>query len=256
MDRKDLLRRADENFCEAWRINARFIEGGEIAERDGVVMIATGLPAAMFNVAFVLRPPAEPAAAVKRAIAFFGPRGAPWLFRVREGVDPASESAAQEAGLRPAGALPVMVLRDAGLPPASLPGLEVREVRLADLEAMHGVLAGGFGTPPEFGPRLVPPAALDALEARFYIGYADGKPAATAAMMRTGDCAGVYNVATLPGFRGRGFGEALTRAAVLGGAALGCTFSCLQASEMGQPVYERMGYEVVAHYRTFQLPGR
>jgi hypothetical protein len=43
---------------------------------------------------------------------------------------------------------------------------------------------------------------------------------------------------------------------VAAGAALGCPSAFLQASEMGQPVYRRMGFETVAPYRTFyRRPG-
>lgn len=64
--------------------------------------------------------------------------------------------------------------------------------------------------------------------------------------------AGIYWIATLEGHRGKGFGEAITRAAVRGGIELGCTLASLQASKLGAPVYSRMGFEVRGHYVKFQ----
>jgi hypothetical protein len=36
---------------------------------------------------------------------------------------------------------------------------------------------------------------------------------------------------------------------------MGCVMAALQASEMGRPVYERMGFRLVSPYRTFHRPG-
>ena len=51
--------------------------------------------------------------------------------------------------------------------------------------------------------------------------------------------------------RRRGIGEAITWHAVHVGAERGALIACLQASEMGAPVYERMGFRVTAQYLTF-----
>ena len=84
-----------------------------------------------------------------------------------------------------------------------------------------------------------------------YIGSVDGEAVATSTLVVTGTTAAVYNVATLESHRRRGLGEALTWHAVRAGAAMGCDVSTLQASAMGRPIYERMGYRYVAPYRTF-----
>jgi len=67
-----------------------------------------------------------------------------------------------------------------------------------------------------------------------------------------GGVAGVYNVATLESHRRRGIGEAMTWRSVSRGRETGCVVATLQASELGKPVYERMGFRVVAPYKTFR----
>ena len=42
---------------------------------------------------------------------------------------------------------------------------------------------------------------------------------------------------------------------VAAGAARGASIASLQASDMGRPVYERMGFEVLDHYHGFVSPG-
>jgi ribosomal protein S18 acetylase RimI-like enzyme len=87
-----------------------------------------------------------------------------------------------------------------------------------------------------------------------YVGLRNGQPAATSALVVTASIAGVYNVATVPDYRRRGIGEAMTWRCVSRGLELDCTLAVLQASEMGRPVYERMGFRTVAPYRTFHRP--
>ena len=57
--------------------------------------------------------------------------------------------------------------------------------------------------------------------------------------------AGVYNIAVLESARGRGIGYAVTAALMNVGVAAGCTNAVLHASELGRPVYERLGFEEV-----------
>jgi ribosomal protein S18 acetylase RimI-like enzyme len=77
---------------------------------------------------------------------------------------------------------------------------------------------------------------------------------ASSALIVIDGVAGVHYVGTLASHRRRGFGEAMTRHAVDEGAQAGCRSATLQASEMGQPIYERMGFRVVTQYKTFVRP--
>jgi GNAT superfamily N-acetyltransferase len=107
---------------------------------------------------------------------------------------------------------------------------------------------------PDVVRKLSPMSLIRHPRWRSYVGYADGQPVATSALLITGDVAGVYWVATAEAFRGRGYGEAMTWHVVREGAAAGCRVAALQASDMGRPVYERMGFRYVAGYRTFVPP--
>ena len=57
--------------------------------------------------------------------------------------------------------------------------------------------------------------------------------------------AGLYNIAVLESARGRGIGHAITAALMNVGVDAGCTNAVLHATEMGRPVYERLGFEEV-----------
>jgi GNAT superfamily N-acetyltransferase len=63
---------------------------------------------------------------------------------------------------------------------------------------------------------------------------------------------GVYSVATVPAFRRRGFGEAVTWAAVAADPALP---AILQPSPEGAALYRRMGFVPVDRYtKWLRLP--
>jgi GNAT superfamily N-acetyltransferase len=81
-----------------------------------------------------------------------------------------------------------------------------------------------------------------------YAGAVGGEVVGTSVLVTTGTVAGIYWVGTLEAHRRRGYGEALTWAAVAAGQRAGCTVASLQASAMGRPVYERMGFAQVLAY--------
>ena len=62
---------------------------------------------------------------------------------------------------------------------------------------------------------------------------------------------GVYMVATLPEERGKGYGVALTAAAIEAAPHLPAV---LQASDMGQPVYRRLGFQDISSYALWYKP--
>jgi GNAT superfamily N-acetyltransferase len=86
------------------------------------------------------------------------------------------------------------------------------------------------------------------------VGYTDGEPVTTGLGVRTGRTIGVYNIATIESARRRGFGAAMTIRIVDDGTADGCDVAILQASDMGQPTYERLGFRTVVEYRGYVDP--
>jgi len=72
-----------------------------------------------------------------------------------------------------------------------------------------------------------------------WVGRIDGRPVATAAAWVRGGLVGVEWISARPETRGRGVGAAVTWAATLADPTLP---AMLIASDLGQPVYERMGY--------------
>jgi ribosomal protein S18 acetylase RimI-like enzyme len=75
-----------------------------------------------------------------------------------------------------------------------------------------------------------------------YVARLDGEPAAVVVSQdHEGDCS-IWCVATLPEARGRGLVSGLMRRALADGRDRGCDVTTLQATKLGGPVYERLGY--------------
>ncbi|MBI3647742.1 MAG: N-acetyltransferase [Actinobacteria bacterium] len=145
------------------------------------------------------------------------------------------------------------MIRAAGGEPRPAPK-EIRIVEADDADRMRDVEAlwiENFQIEGAVPGTVCDERALDAW--RFWIGYVDGRPVSTSAAFASDDFVGVYAVATMPEARGRGYGEALTWAATISDSSLP---AALQASSMGRPVYERMGYRTVTEFTIWEKSKR
>jgi hypothetical protein len=247
------------NLLEFGREMTRWGEG-RVEERDGVLLFASGsaMPV-LVNGAFRLHDDVAADVVTARADEFFRTLGRGYSVMVRDsGEDDDLGAACEAAGLSVFGAGgPQMVCRSRLEDVAPQSGVEVRTVAsVADVHDFVDVNAQAYATygmPPEVGPDVVsrPERLLAAPNVVSVVAYLDGKPAAAAQTLLSHGIAGVYWVGTVEAARGRGLGEAVTRAVTNAAFDLGAAANSLQASPMGEPIYRRMGYEEIYRYTTY-----
>jgi len=244
------------------------VPGALIDRSNGVTLLMTGLPLRLFNQVAVHGDDAT-AGAIRDAVATVRSSGAPFALNLRVGTDDRFVLVAERLGLVPLSAepwMPGMALHPltAGRPPGDpppgdTPPPDVRhEIRLvndlAGIEDHVRVAVEGFDLAEPTARAIVRPDLLGMPDVYVYVGYAEGVATTSGMGVRTGQTIGVYNIATVPAARRRGYGASMTARITADGAAAGCDAAILQASAMGYPIYERMGFRTVVNYMAYVDP--
>ena len=251
MDRRHEAAAVDRSFIATFRTLTEGVAGALVRTIGGIPVAATMLPLAFFNAAFVTEPLPGGATDLEAAVTLLRRLGIPFTVHLRTDLDPAIRTAAAGLGLAWTGMLPGMAMS-----PGPVPGLPAtlsieRATDEAALAGHRAVAAAAFGMQPDLVERLMPPTVLANPDVRVYVGTEDGVPVASSLAVRTDEILGIYNVATIETARGRGYGTAMTWAAIAD-AAPGVEVAILQASALGRPIYERMGFRTVVEYEELE----
>ena len=218
----------------------------EIDEREDVTTYRSGLPHPLFN--GVVGGRFAPGSEEHRSRAVMAPfvdAGLPFLWWSTSSTwSPGTHRALQAAGAVREDS-PGMHVNLGGLRPAGRPvdGLDLAIAKQADLGIVARIMREGFEFPPAFEePVRQLLEGFDPDRLVHVLATLDGEPVGCGSLWITGETAGVYNVAVLDRARERGVGYAVTSALLDEARARGCTESVLQATRLGRPVYERLGY--------------
>ena len=257
MTSDELVALEHENWIGYLTGVVRCADRAKVTRVGGVVSSLTGLPFDWFNQVLIERDDAT-VADLLAGMAQARERADPFVVRLRDGIDDQFIQTLTEAGLSPLGeetATPGMVAFpiDHGTYAAqAVPELEIRRVTDADgIDAHRRVVTAGFGTDPAVAEGITCTDLIGRPECVVYVGYEGGDPVVSGLSWRTGPTIGVYSIATIAGSRRRGYGTAMTARIVGDGMVAGCEAAALQASEMGRPIYERLGFRAVVRYTAY-----
>ena len=178
-------------------------------------------------------------------------------------VAPEIEAHLRTRGFEAHAPMPAMAVEIDRLKPTSLPpDCELIQVGIGPQGAVwEEIFAKGYGLPQPVAARFSPnqagvdPAGEPALQ--FFMVVRQGRALATSALYLQDGLAGIYCVATLPDERGKGLGAHVTAEPLRRARALGYRVGILQASEDGEPVYQRLGFAPFGSVPLFvRLPGK
>jgi ribosomal protein S18 acetylase RimI-like enzyme len=249
-----------DNLRESFRVIASSRGAGELRELRGVSIASAGVTFQMFNAAFLSAPApndAELAQRIMLPMVHFNARGLEWAYWVCDDFiqTPArrrSRQAFEKHGLRHSVDLPGMVAEQVRPPVRPLPVIDVRRVRNGGAkDAFCEIGSQCFHVPLTWFREVF---ESDSVWDRFaaYVGYVDGEPVSTAAVVMGGGVAGVYNVATLPGHQRHGYGEAVMRHAIADARRThGVARTILQSTPAGLRLYQRMGFRTVTRVSVY-----
>jgi ribosomal protein S18 acetylase RimI-like enzyme len=246
-DRRGMLQRFHGHLHDAWRRLSLSTRRGWVEDSCGLTCMATGSTSPSFNVAIPGPNPSDPPSALDGALDRYREAGLPWLLKLQPDLDHELVAEARCRGVE-FDAEPVYRISlhpwavQAARPAASLSIVVAGEDTIDDAVRCF---ADAFEADPDALRRELGPNLLTVPTFTLYIGYLSGEPVATAMLATTPSVhlAGVYSVATRPPHRGRGFGTALTRAALREARAQGYDTAVLEPSPMGARMYRRMGFE-------------
>jgi len=253
VNRSELAGLEHENMVEAMAQFGANVDGALIRRDDGLAVVSTRLSFLLFNQIIVEGAAATPAALAAR-VGLMRDRGSPFVVNLRVGADDRFVVLLRELGLEPLSErpwMPGMAVHPVPTEPSSeMPRNHViRQVAdRSGLEDHIRTASAGFEMPEELLRAAMVMELIGRAGTTVYVGYTDGQPVTTGAGIRSGRTIGVYNISTLRSARGRGYGAAMTRRVAADGAAAGCDVAILQSSEMGYPLYERLGYRTVVEY--------
>jgi GNAT superfamily N-acetyltransferase len=250
----------EANLRQSFRILAEQRPHAEVTELEGVSIASLGVAFQMFNAAFLnsrVTGRDDLEARLTRAQSVFGAQQRPWSFWICEDwlawpARRALVSACEKFGLRAVAEMPGMAadsLREPRRVSSRIEIVHARDSRTMTDFRIIGSLC--FHVPPTWFGEVFD----DIMPARDFVcwvGYSAGLPVATAATVVSHGAIGVYNVATLPDERGKGYAEAITRHAIAEAAhQSGLNRVILQATAQGERLYKRLGFREVSRLVVF-----
>jgi GNAT superfamily N-acetyltransferase len=260
MRTRDLAAHEHRNLIEAIALAASIAPGGFVRRVDGVAAIHSGIPVRLFNEVLVEDRRASDAA-LADAVELLRRHRARFVVNLRRGPDDARRPLMAELGLVSASPdpwMPGMGLHPISPADPAAPGPDGHRIEVvrdaAGVEAHIEVVSAGFGMPPDLVRPVLGPALLEQPAATLYVGRVDGRAVTSGLGVRSGRVIGVYDIATVPDARRRGYGAAMTARVVADGVATGCDVAVLQASDMGELIYRRMGFRTVVEYTGYIDP--
>lgn len=242
---------ADENLAIKATLPCSALRGARVERTPELTVVDSGLPCDTFNLVCRARLPRDTAVErIERALAFFRVTGNPFSWWLGPGASPPELPALlKDAGLEPSESELAMALDldKLGAPPVSPRDLRVTRVRTPEELADFARLSAANWDPPDpLVTRFYHEAASAFLDTQarqwLYLGLLDGTAVATAEVTIGGGVAGVYAVSTQPARRGQGIGSMMTWAPLQDARAAGLSVAILQAAEMGQRLYARLGF--------------
>jgi GNAT superfamily N-acetyltransferase len=249
----ELVKAIEDNWYGWLPLFERF-DGGSVERKNGYVRWLSSIPMAFFNGICGVPANGDLDAGIDDALAPFDAGGIPLLWIVPPPADIDDHLVARGFAIEhiPAMAVDLAAVRAAERP-AGARLVEVKDDP-DEIEACVRVTEVANEMPDETTPPMLRAIARlpDRDHIRAFMATVDGVPAASAVLLEWAGVAGLYNVGTLPEFRGRGLGTYVSLAAMEAGRDDGYPIGVVQATDMGARLYRSMGFAECCRF-TFGL---
>jgi ribosomal protein S18 acetylase RimI-like enzyme len=246
-------------LAHAMRTMSRFQDDARIVESATALFVVgkSRFPTPYSNVAFPLDEGVDPDSLIGSASACFSDRR--YFLWAYDALARALEPIASARGFIPFGTVPGMLI-EKRVDTRERAGIDVSRVTdesaFTDFVYVSQRAYAEVGLPKEIAELLLakPDAALGVADV--FVARQDSEPIAAALSITNPETGlgGVYWVGTIPEARGKGAADAVTRAVTNAAFDRGASVVTLEASQLGEPVYLRMGYREVCRYLRMVAP--
>lgn len=241
---------ANDNYKATFVGLADLVSGGETRQFGQITAPSAGLPVPEYNRIFAFDPP--PHDELEAAVSWLKRREVSFWVTITPPVVETVEGFPTDFALVKSHEQPGMVLASLAEIPPRTPLANVSTVADEDaLDEFVTVFSSVFGRSADVTAQAYRPLVSEA-EVRLFVGRVDNQAVACGVLSQSDTVAGVYAIGVVEEFRRRGLGEFMTWEVLRAGQEAGCRVGVLQSSEMGQPLYEQMGFETVVTYHHFE----
>lgn len=222
----------------------RWAPGAGVVHVPGAMLAVTGLPAPDLNCG-VVGDGDDPAVATRSLVDELHGRNLPGLLLITDAAGRGAHDAAETSGLVRAARMPLMVCADG---PMAVDSRFVtrRATTRSDLAAANCLIAAAFELPAAtvdaaFGPQL-----LDAADVAVELTCDGDEPVGCLQVTDSKSLVGIWSMATPPAQRRRGVARSGLTHVLEGRFTAGASLAYLIATEAGRPLYDAVGFRVVA----------
>ncbi|GIU76558.1 MAG: GNAT family acetyltransferase [Bryobacteraceae bacterium] len=256
---------------QAWERNAANLAAslsfyGRVTQEPGLRLITSWVTHPVFNIALLDGPAPDPPGQesteldrrIERAAAHYRALGRSWSFWICEHlVGPRTLRRLYRIfdahGMSCIAEPPGMEIDELPPPRRPLPEIQIREAAETQARLDFADIVGQcFYIPPPLAHEVYDDPSRWGAPLEILVGYAGPRAVTCAAFMEAAGAIGIYSVGTLPGWRGKGYAEAIMRAGVGRLRRRGAQGPIvLQSSPSGFDLYRRLGFRRCTRYYVF-----
>jgi GNAT superfamily N-acetyltransferase len=219
----------------------------------GTKLLVTGVRLAFLNGVFssARRPDAGAIIALLPARETFG---LPWSIQVRgDQPSPTIVSLATESGRNRQVSLPFMIRQFEKAPQYEVDSdsLHVRRATIEDCSTYQVTMAAGFEGPAELFSPFSSLSVLGAPRMMAWLAEEKGIAVGTGFGVLIGNWVGIFNIATHPDYRRRGYGRAMIKTVLQDAYSAGARAAFLHGTPTGTLLYESMGFGRAENWTVF-----